>query len=176
MCCCNENYECEHRFIKQVRTHISCQGFHCTFGRSCCFSGAAPATQSAAKWQRKSSIQHPWYDERSRGVILKGREVRGFLDSGMAGLYEVKTEPCHMVEYLSTAALDLAMLNAQSQHNRLSADQIADELIVDYSSLHARTACATTNQRALAPPEKTQGGVCQNQSTHSLRDGQSLDT
>ena len=96
---------------------------------------AAPATQSAAKWQRKSSIQHPWYDERSRGVILKGREVRGFLDSGMAGLYEVKTEPCHMVEYLSTAALDLAMLNALSQHNRLSADQIDDDLIVDYSSL-----------------------------------------
>ena len=61
----------------------------------------------------------------SRGVILKGREVRGFLDSGMAGLYEVKREPCHMVEHLSTAALDLAMLSAQSQHNRLSADQIA---------------------------------------------------
>ena len=112
-----------------------CQGFHCTFGRSRCLSGAAPATQSAATWQRKSSIQHPWCDERSRGVILKGREVRGFLDSGMAGLYEVKTEPCHMVEYLSTAALDLAMLNALSQHNRLSADQIDDDLIVDYSSL-----------------------------------------
>ena len=84
---------------------------------------------------KESSIQHPWCDERSRGVILKGREVRGFLDSGMAGLYEVKTEPCHMVEYLSTAALDLAMLNALSQHNRLSADQIDDDLNVDYSSL-----------------------------------------
>ena len=64
-------------------------------------------------------------DERSRGVILKSHEVRGFLESGMAGLYEVKKEPCHIVEHLSTAALDLAMLNAQSQHNRLSANQIA---------------------------------------------------
>ena len=52
-------------------------------------------------------------DERSRGVILKSHEVRGFLESGMAGLYEVKREPCHIVEHLSTAALDLAMLNAQ---------------------------------------------------------------
>ena len=52
-------------------------------------------------------------DERSRGVILKSHEVKGFLKSGMAGLYEVKREPCHIVEHLSTAALDLAMLNAQ---------------------------------------------------------------
>ena len=47
-----------------------------------------------------------------------------------------------------------------------------DELIFDDSGLHARTARATINQRALVPPEKIQRGVCQNQSTHSLRDGQ----
>ena len=52
-------------------------------------------------------------DERSKGVILKSNEVKGFLESGMVGLYEVKREPCHIVEHLSTAALDLAMLNAQ---------------------------------------------------------------
>ena len=52
-------------------------------------------------------------DEQSKGVILRGNEVKGFLESGMVGLYEVKREPCHIVEHLSTAALDLAMLNAQ---------------------------------------------------------------
>ena len=84
-----------------------CQGFHCTTCRSRCLP-----------W-----IQHPWYDERSRGVILKGREIKGFLDSGMAGIYEVKREPGHMVEHLSTAALDLAMLRAQSQHHRFGPDE-----------------------------------------------------
>ena len=48
--------------------------------------------------------------------------------------------------------------------------KLPDELIVDYSSLHARTACATINQRALVPPEKIQRSVCENQSTHSLRE------
>ncbi len=52
-------------------------------------------------------------DEQSKGVILRGNEVKGFLETGMVGLYEVKREPCHIVEHLSTAALDLAMLNAQ---------------------------------------------------------------
>ncbi len=72
-------------------------------------------------WQAVMKLE----DERSRGVILKSHEVKGFLESGMAGLYEVKRSPCHVVEHLSAAALDLAMLNAQSQHNRSSADQIA---------------------------------------------------
>ena len=52
-------------------------------------------------------IQHPRCDKRSKGVILKDREVKGFLDSGMAGIYEVKKEPSHIMEHLSTAALDL---------------------------------------------------------------------
>ena len=43
----------------------------------------------------------------------------------MAGLYEVKREPGHMVEHLFIAVLDLAMLRAESQHNWLSADSIA---------------------------------------------------
>ena len=47
--------------------------------------------------------------------------------------------------------------------------KLPDELIVDYSSLHARTACATINQSAHVPPEKIQRSVCENQSTHSLR-------
>ena len=50
-----------------------------------------------------------------------------------------------------------------------------DELIVDDSGLHARTSRATINQRALVPREKIQRGVCQNQSTHSLRDAQGHD-
>ncbi len=53
--------------------------------------------------------------------------------------------------------------------------KVPDELIVDDSGLHARTARATINQRALAPREKIQRGVCQNRSTHSLRDGQGHD-
>ena len=135
MCCCKEKYECEHRFIKKVRTHIFAKASTALLAGAVASQELHPLRRAQRPWQRKSSIQHPRCDERSRGVILKGREVRGFLDSGMAGLYEVKREPCHMVEHLSTAALDLAMLNAQSQHNRLSADQIADDLIVDYSSL-----------------------------------------
>ena len=27
MCCCKEKYECEHRFIKKVRTHIFAKAF-----------------------------------------------------------------------------------------------------------------------------------------------------
>ncbi len=50
-----------------------------------------------------------------------------------------------------------------------------DELIVDDPGLHGRTARATINQRALDPREKIQRGVCQNRSTHSLRDGQGHD-
>ena len=54
-----------------------------------------------------SSIQHPLCDEPNRGVILNGREVRGFLNSGMSEIYEVKRKHFHMVEHLSTATLNL---------------------------------------------------------------------
>ena len=54
--------------------------------------------------------------------------------------------------------------------------KLPDELIVDDSSLHARTARATINQHTLVPSEKIQRVVCQNQWTNSLRDGQSHET
>ena len=73
---------------------------HCTTCRSHCLSGAAPATKSAATVANEKFGPASTDRRASRGVILKGREVRGFLNDGMAGLYEVKREPCHMVEHL----------------------------------------------------------------------------
>ena len=107
---------CEHIYLprlplcKLLAGAVASQGLH-------------PLRRAQRPWQRKRWIQHPWYHERSRGVILKGREIKGFLDSGMAGIYEVKREPGHMVRHLSTAALDLAMLRAQSQHHRFGPDE-----------------------------------------------------
>ena len=51
-------------------------------------------------------MAHVAYHERSSNVILKGHDIRRFLDSGQAEIYEVKEEPGHMVRHLSTAALD----------------------------------------------------------------------
>ena len=122
-CCCREKCECERRFIKKVRTHISAKASTKLLAGAVASQGLHPLRRAQRPWQRKRWIQHPWYHERSRGVILKGREIKGFLDSGMAGIYEVKREPGHMVEHLSTAALDLAMLRAQSQHHRFGPDE-----------------------------------------------------
>ena len=60
-------------------------------------------------------MAHVAYHERSSNVILKGHDIRRFLDSGQAEIYEVKEEPGHMVRHLSTAALNLATLRAHSQ-------------------------------------------------------------
>ena len=72
--------------------------------------GLHPLRRAQRPWQRKCWIHHPWYHQRSRGVILKGCDIQGFLDSGMAGVYEVKREPGHMVRHLSIAESHLAML------------------------------------------------------------------
>ena len=58
---------------------------------------------AALQYQKELASGNEIADEWSRGVILKRHEVKGFLKSGMAGLYEVKREPCHIVEHMSTA-------------------------------------------------------------------------
>jgi len=84
---------------------------HCTTRRSHCLSGAAPATKSAATVANEKFGPASTDRRASRGVILKGREVRGFLNDGMAGLYEVKREPRHMVEHLSKLAALISSLH-----------------------------------------------------------------
>ena len=68
-------------------------------------------------WQAVMKLE----DERSRGVILKSHEVKGFLKSGMAGLYEVKREPCHIVEHMSTAKTAERHIRPAAQRTNKSA-------------------------------------------------------
>ena len=150
VCCCRNKCDCEHAFVEKVRTHISAKAST----KLPAGDGASQRLHSLCRaqrsWQRKCWIYHPRYHERSRGVILKGCEIQGFLDCGMVW-----------------------SLRSQARawpHGKAPVYRRTGLLIVDDSGLHGRTARATINQRALDPREKIQLGVCQNRSTHSLRD------
>ena len=105
--CYKEKSESKQRFIKTVRTLISAKASTALLAGAVASQELHALRRTQRPWQMKSSIQHPLCDERNRGVILNGREVRGFLNSGMSEIYEVKRKPFHMVEHLSTATLNL---------------------------------------------------------------------
>ena len=115
--------ECEHRFIKKLRTHISAKTATALLAGAVASQGLNPIRRARRPRQKQRWIQHPWHDERCRGVILKSREMKGFLHSGMARNQDIKRAPGHIVEHLSTEALDSTMLRAQSQHHRFSTDK-----------------------------------------------------
>ena len=76
--------ECEHRFIKKLRTLISAKTATALLAGAAASQGLNPIRRAQRPRQKQRWIQHPWYDERCRGVILKSREMKGFLHSGMA--------------------------------------------------------------------------------------------
>ena len=83
VCCCRDKCDCEHAFIKKVRTHISAKASTKLPAGDVASQRLHSLCRAQRSWQRKCRIYHPWYHERSRGVILKGCEIQGFLDCGM---------------------------------------------------------------------------------------------
>ena len=117
--CYKEKSESKHRFMKNVRTHISAKASTALLAGAVASQALHALRRTQRPWQMKSSIQHPQCDERNRGVILTGREVRGFLDSGMAGIYEVKKKPCHAVKHLSTTAPDAFLTRSTGYRTKM---------------------------------------------------------
>ena len=104
--CYKENVRIQALVHKNVHAHISAKAPTAILAGASASQGLHALRRTQRRQQMKNSIQHPLGDERNRGVILNGRGVSGFLNSGLSEIYEVKRKPFHMVEHLSTAALN----------------------------------------------------------------------
>ena len=112
-----------------------------------------------------SSIQHPLCDEPNRGVILNGREVRGFLNSGMSEIYKVKRKPFHMVEHLSAAipnlgcgsTMNLLGIRCQKLFKQLHLKTIRSTSVRSMGLLWR----APTSKHAFRQPKLSLKGSCQ---------------